>query len=148
MDEVTSLFPDSFAKPISAAKPAVIDVVTPPASAVPADVVGEPTLGNAVTKMKNVLEASVVAFDRAEALMRGMDEMLETASPYGISVYKILRQNFDDLRTETTRIKDVLAAVDALPADQQLSSLASVMSRLPEFSRLTESAADTSIDAY
>lgn len=145
MDEVTSLFPDSFAKPISAAKPAVIDVATPPASAVPADVVGEPTLGNAVTKMKNVLEASVLAFDRAEALMRGMDEMLETASPYGISVYKILRQNFDDLQTETVRIKDVLAAVDVLPADQQLSSLVSVMARLPEFSRLTESAADTSL---
>ena len=109
-----------------------------PAKALPADVDVEPTLGNAVTKMKNVLQASVVAFDDAEKLMLGMDEMLQTASPYGTSVYKILRQNFDDLRTETTRIKDVLGAVDALPADQQLSSLASVMARLPEYSRLIE----------
>ena len=49
------------------------------------------------------------------------------------------------MQTETVRIKDVLAAVDVLPADQQLSSLVSVMARLPEFSRLTESAADTSL---
>ena len=98
------------------------------------DLVTNP-IGQVVTKLRRVLEASLDAFDNADASMVALDDLL-LPDTIGTSVYKILRQNFDSLRLEAQNIANILQQADSLSPNEQLGSLISGLARTPEFSRL------------
>ena len=164
LDDVTFSFPELFGKPMSGvptptpvvaaatptpvvsavvgAEPAVGTLV--PTSVTPLtpakDLVTNP-IGQVVTKLRRVLEASLDAFDNAESSMRAMDEMMMASEVNlsNISVYKLLRDGFNSLRREAESITNILVNADSLSPNEQLESLISGLARTPEFSRLPSS---------